>query len=162
MWWNIHRILIDWCKWMLLESMLCHCHHHFDPGRSKLTKCIFMKTQIWVNISSGESLPGGTKHYLNQCWLIIINGILWHSPESHFVATAQDINSKKEFEYYTWNIISTSARGQWINSLWPSDAIWRQESGSTLAQVMACCLTATSHYLNQYWLIISEVQWHSY
>ena len=34
-------------------------------------------------------------------------------------------------------------------------------SGSTLAQVMACCLTAPSHCLNQYWLIISKVQWHS-
>ena len=49
-----------------------------------------------------------------------------------------------------------------LNSLWLGDAIWRQRSGSTLAQVMACCLMAPSHYLNQYWLIISEVQWHSY
>ena len=48
-----------------------------------------------------------------------------------------------------------------VNSLWPSDAIWRQGSGSALAQVMACCLTAPSHYLNQCWLIISKVQWHS-
>ena len=48
-----------------------------------------------------------------------------------------------------------------LNSLWPSDAIWRQRSWSTLAQVMACCLTAPSHYLNQCWLIISEVQRHS-
>ena len=37
--------------------------------------------------------------------------------------------------------------------LWPSDAIWRQRSGSTLAQVVAWCLTAPSHYLNQCWLI---------
>ena len=44
-----------------------------------------------------------------------------------------------------------------VNSLWFSDAIWRQRSGSTLAQVMACCLTAPSHYLNQFWLIISKV-----
>ena len=51
---------------------------------------------------------------------------------------------------------------EWINSLWSSDAIWWQRSGSTVAQVMACCLTAPSHYLNQCWLIISEVQWHSY
>ena len=49
-----------------------------------------------------------------------------------------------------------------FTSLWPSDAIWWQRSWSTLAQVMACCLTAPSHYLNQCWLIISEVQWHSY
>ena len=40
-------------------------------------------------------------------------------------------------------------------------AIWQQRSGSTLAQVMACCLTAPSHYLNQCWLIISKVLWHS-
>ena len=34
-------------------------------------------------------------------------------------------------------------------------------SGPTLAQVMACCLTAPSHYLNQCWLIIIEVHRHS-
>ena len=51
---------------------------------------------------------------------------------------------------------------QWeaISSLWPSDAIWRQRTWSTLVQVMACCLMAPSHYLNQCWLIISEVPWH--
>ena len=49
-----------------------------------------------------------------------------------------------------------------FNSLWPSDAMWRQRSGSTLAHVMACCLTAPSHYLKQYWpIIISHVLWHS-
>ena len=48
-----------------------------------------------------------------------------------------------------------------LNSLRPSDCIWRHRPGSTLAQVMACCLTAPSHYLNQCWLIISKVQLHS-
>ena len=45
-----------------------------------------------------------------------------------------------------------------INSLWPSDVIWRNRSGSTLVQIMACCLTAPSHYLNQCWLFVSELQ----
>ena len=49
-----------------------------------------------------------------------------------------------------------------VNSLGPSDAIWWQRSGSTVAQEMACCLTAPSHYLNRCWLIISKAQWHSY
>ena len=49
----------------------------------------------------------------------------------------------------------------WLTHCGPSDAIWRQRSGSTLAQVMAWCLTAPSHYLNQCWLIISKVLWHS-
>ena len=48
-----------------------------------------------------------------------------------------------------------------VDSLGLSDAIWRQGSGSILAQVMVCCLTAPSHYLIQCWLIISKVQWHS-
>ena len=48
-----------------------------------------------------------------------------------------------------------------LNSLRPSDAIWWHRSGSTLAQVMDCCLMAPSHYLSQCWLIISEVWCHS-
>ena len=37
------------------------------------------------------------------------------------------------------------------NSLWSSDAIWCYGPESTLGQVIACCLTAISHYLNQCW-----------
>ena len=48
-----------------------------------------------------------------------------------------------------------------LKKMWPSDAIWRHRSGSTLAQVMAGCLTAPSHYLKQCWLIISYADWHS-
>ena len=47
-----------------------------------------------------------------------------------------------------------------VNSLGPGDAKRWQRYGSTLDQVMACCLTAPSHYLNQCRLI-SEIQWHS-
>ena len=41
-----------------------------------------------------------------------------------------------------------------------SDATWLQRSGSTLAQVMAWCLIAPSHYLNQSWPLMNEVLWH--
>ena len=43
----------------------------------------------------------------------------------------------------------------------PTDVIWWYRFGSTLAQVMACCLTAPSHYLNGSRLIITQVLWHS-
>ena len=46
-----------------------------------------------------------------------------------------------------------------VNSLWPSDTILRHRSGSTLALVIACCLTAPSHYLNQCLPIMSKVLW---
>ena len=35
---------------------------------------------------------------------------------------------------------------RWVNSLWFSNAIWLHRSGSTLAQVMACCLSTPCHY----------------
>ena len=44
---------------------------------------------------------------------------------------------------------------------WPSDAIWWHRPGSTSIQVVACCMAAPSHHLNQCWLLISEVMWHS-
>ena len=47
-----------------------------------------------------------------------------------------------------------------VNS-WPSHAIWYRKYWSTLVQVMACCLMAASHYLNQCWRIIHKVLWHS-
>ena len=56
---------------------------------------------------------------------------------------------------------------QCVNSLKPSDhhqvtpiclhIIW-----SALVQVMAWCLMAPSHYLNQCWQIISDILWHSH
>ena len=49
-----------------------------------------------------------------------------------------------------------------INLLWPSDAKWHWGSWSTLVQAFAWCLTAPSHYLNQSWLGINEILWHSF
>ena len=55
---------------------------------------------------------------------------------------------------YTWvQIIYQYCSIRWVrmcnmkNYLRPSDAILRQRTWSTLAQVVACCLTAPSHYL---------------
>ena len=42
-----------------------------------------------------------------------------------------------------------------------SDTLWRHRTGSILAQVMACCLMAPSHYLNQCWFLLSDLLWHS-
>ena len=37
------------------------------------------------------------------------------------------------------------------------DATWQHRPGSALAQTMACCLMAPSHYLNQRWLNVKGV-----
>ena len=42
-----------------------------------------------------------------------------------------------------------------------SYAVWGNRSWSTLAHVMAWCLTAPNHYLNQCWLVVKGVLWQS-
>ena len=104
-------------------------------------KCL--NEDIWI--STKMSLKYNPKKLFDKLWLIPLL-VGWHWAH---------IGLKKKS--YWVEILSHSK----VNSLWPSDAIWRQRSGSTSAQVMACCLTAPSHYLNQCWLIISKVEWHS-
>ena len=58
--------------------------------------------------------------------------------------------------HYWWIVQSIT-----FNPSGPRNGIWRWKSWSTLVQVMACCLTAPSHYLNQCSLIFSKVLWHS-
>ena len=48
-----------------------------------------------------------------------------------------------------------------LNLLWASDAIRQQKSGSTLVQVMACCLTHQSITIDQCWLLICGALRHS-
>ena len=47
----------------------------------------------------------------------------------------------------------------YINLLATVHAIWHRKIWSTMAQVMAYCLTALSHYLNQCWHIITQADW---
>ena len=45
--------------------------------------------------------------------------------------------------------------------MWPADAMWWHTSWFTLTRVMACCLTAPSHYLKQCCSIISGILCHT-
>ena len=48
-----------------------------------------------------------------------------------------------------------------LDSLWPSHPTWNHSPGSTLAQVMFCCLTTPSHRLDHCWPIIKVAPWHT-
>ena len=103
-----------------------------------------------------------SSHYLSQGWS---RSILPYS-----ITRLQWVNAKwsltlqinTKFSKSLWDNQNSLFHTYYLfNSLRPSDAIWRQWSWTTLAQVMACCLTAPSHYLNQCWLIIRGVLWHT-
>ena len=58
------------------------------------------------------------------------------------------------FIQFTQNMSHLSAvndKQVWVNQVKPSDVILPHRSGLTSTQVMACCLMAPSHYLNQWW-----------
>ena len=62
------------------------------------------------------------------------------------------------FGYCSWVKYQLSKFvGRLLYPLSLGDTIWRHRYESTLAQVMACCLTAPSHYMNQCWFIIKGV-----
>ena len=65
-----------------------------------------------------------------------------------------------EFDELSLNKLNWCFMQRTVISLWPGDAMWHHRTGSTLAQVMACCLTAPSHFLNQCWLVINCFLWH--
>ena len=91
-------------------------------------------------------MPKYRHNSVPSCWLICVL-ICWIADVKLFIHCSV--------------LPNISLKCRIVNSLRPSDAIWRQWSWTTLAQVMACCLTAPSHYLNQCWLITRGVLWHT-
>ena len=85
------------------------------------------------------SLPRGQIHILKISPFhdrLIFNDGYPHTRKDGFIFQCPDFLCEHHFS--------------WV---WPSDAIWWHRYGSTLAQVIACFLTAPSHYLNQCWFI---------
>ena len=111
-----------------------------------------------------ESLTRNT-HIASFCWRGLYNACLFHplgETTSPFRPLMTDgLFLHMQIQRPPSHLRPLCVRGGLFNSLRPSDAIWRHRSRTTLAQVMACCLTAPSHYLNQCWLIATKVYWYS-
>ena len=139
--------------------------------RIKITKIIFMKFESWTRWSIMKWVACIILPSTLMCWGMFCSVRLFFVAYFSFIVV-----SSEHILFDSWEKITSCWNNSWFmdhgnpdymislhvfNSLGPSDAMWWQRSGSTLAQVMACCLTPPSHYLNQCWLIISKVEWHS-
>ena len=98
--------------------------------------------------------------YLNQC-CIIVTWTLSDKLQLNIIRNANIFIQDNAFVNVVWNTSAILSWLQCVKCFWSCDAIWQHRSGSTLNQVIACYLTAPGHYLNQCWLTISEVLWHS-
>ena len=83
------------------------------------------------------------------CVFFYSNNYVWKYTGSHLTLMYQSF----------FKIIQMNNRYELVV---PSDAIGWHRRRSTLVQVMACCLPAPSHYLNQSRLIIYKVQRQSF
>ena len=81
-----------------------------------------------------------------------------YAPLSH---NKRSVNGKIKTVFYWSHITPKKIPKSWIKALsfYYNNTIWWYWFRS-LAQVMAYCLMTPNHYLNQWWLLISEVQWH--
>ena len=74
-----------------------------------------------------------------------VGWLLCHEPPVSSIMT-----KLASWELAVFSVLGFSATV--CNSSWPSDAIRWHRTRSKLVQVMACCLQAPTHYLNQWWM----------
>ena len=127
--------------------------HHFV---TKMCTCVHISVTKWCIVRQGTGALWADSWDGSMHTMLVTRMIYLPSTHRHIHIYVQ-IHIYKNVRPYPWYTPSHAEQ-----AMWPSDAIWWYRHGSTLAQVMACCLTAPIHYLNQCWLITSEVLWHSH
>ena len=146
-WLNLTAFLNSVQRLSLKEMPLTHCgwmmHIH-----------VYASVNYTIIGSDNGLSPGQHQAIIWINFRILLTGPLRTNFSEILIKNLYVFIQENAFENVVWKFLSWA---QCVNSLWTSDAIWRQSSGSTLVQVMAWCLTAPSHYLNQCWLIISKV-----
>ena len=128
-----------WMAWIAIKHRCLAISISFNPFLSRTLSCVYsiITCKRWI--------PDTVENSEYWIWIYILQ---CHVCEGR--CSAEMLSYGNRNPHYKLDI---------FNSLWPNDAIWRQGSRSTLVHVMACCLMAASHYLNQCWLIITKVQW---
>ena len=117
---------------------------HFTDA---IFKCIFLNENVWIPTKiSLEFVPQGPINNIPA----LVQIMTWRRPGNKPLSGPMMVRLPTHI---------CVTRPQWVNSVVSSDAIWRSRTWSTLVE-MACCLTALSHYLNQYWFIVRGVSWH--
>ena len=147
--------------------------------RMRIRKFAYLARGPWLTTYSALS------YHLNQWWHCV-NWTPWDKPRGSFfykniTCMTHDtfltkmhlgVSAKRRsfcfgHDMVQYNIIYSKASSEVgqksdFGSLWPRDATWWHKTWSTLAQTMACCLTAQSHYLNQFWCTTNKALWHSF
>ena len=163
------------CIWIFLFNIYKHCVvlKCADVSQLRIWHTVVKYTHLYPKQNSPETHTSDNESFRsNMCvWVFIVclSVIVFDSIISDILIVVYSIDQHSDSSR-AWQQDPAYSNGLrlsrriciiWSRWLWPSDVISQQGSRSTLAQVMACCLTAPSHYLSQCWLMISEMLWHS-
>ena len=134
--------------------------HRSNKRLSKQSWDWWFVTPLWSHcndMSPTDTESQGISRYpIDQVYLYYSGHSVWRVHELisswHPIHMADHVHIAKKIDCQLFSeILGASWIVIAIHSLRPGDAIWWQRSRSTLAQVMAWCLTAPSQYLNQCW-----------
>ena len=122
-------------------------------------------------------------HYLNQCWRIV-NWTLGDKRQWNLNQNTKFFIHENAFENIVCEMVAILSRGRWVNgdlymivaADWTDGVCgciyrnWnsivklyvKKRSGSILVQVITCWPMTPNHYLDQCWLIMTEVMWYLY
>ena len=128
---NMYWYIVNYTPW---DKLQCNFDH-------KILHIFFQENAIKSVVCNQEPI---SYNFLLQC------SAFFYVLKKVFMYPDKECNYEGIITFF-WDFLRTHD----INSL------WQYICGSTLVQVLAWCLMAPSHYLNQCWLIIYEVLWHS-
>ena len=139
---NFLEVMVTLTKVSHCDSMVFQWFHLHQ----KLICIVMLGVSVMISANRCKWWFGtsqATSHYLIQFWPA--NGLMLKK-QKFLPAPVMIKISAIMFPGFQWiNSLAPGRCRSEFNSLRPSDANWRRRSGSTLAQVMACCLTAPSH-----------------
>ena len=122
---KIIRLICDMCSLIYDETLLV-----LKAEYSRITWLMPWLLMPWLPVSPG---------HLQLLYCICrINGILASVKKGFNYLSHLTLEKWMEMQIYSLL----------FNSLWPGDASWWHKAGPKLAQVIACCLTVSGHYLN--------------
>ena len=143
---------------------------------------IFIFSILLVCIKIWNALVAPS-HYLNQCWRIV-NWTLGDKRQWNFNQNTKFFIHENAFENIVCEMVAILSRGRWVNgdlymivaADWTDGVCgciycnWnsivklyvKKRSGSILVQVITCWLMTPNHYLDQCWLIMTEVMGYLY
>ena len=156
---SLHNTKCNWPAWLRIAQIWRYIVTHYLLSIQQRWWCSwYISTRsdiIWFTFCSHDA------NFLHAELFHFQNSVL-NSGRVLFTVTSISIihlswNYPKTWQGYFVQNFKMVEQRRTFNPLRPSDAIWRHRSGSALFHVMACCLMAPSHYLNQCWLIIRKV-----